>query len=85
MYTINSTNARSNWFGLLDSVVRGSEIVNISSKNGNAVLISQEEYNRLLETLYLYSIPNYRESVIEALKEPLEEGILLEEVNWDEL
>jgi len=85
MYTTNVTNARSNLFTLVDSVVRAGEIVNINSKNGNAILMSQEEYHNLIETLYLYSIPGYRQSIIEALSEPLEEGIPLDEVSWDEL
>ena len=50
------------------------------SKRNNAVLISEDDWNAIQETLYLCSIPGMRESIIEASKEPLEESI--KELDW---
>ena len=53
MINTNATNFRKQLFELLEQTVKYSEPVNISTKNGNAILISEEEYNSLIETLYL--------------------------------
>lgn len=57
MYNTNITNFRKNLFTIMEQTVKYNEPVNVSTKDGNAVLISEEDYNSLAETLYLYSIP----------------------------
>lgn len=57
MLNTNATNFRKNMFELLDRTVKYNEPVSISTKNGNAVLISEDDYNSLMETLYLTSVP----------------------------
>ena len=56
------------------------EPINISTKNGNAIVLSEADYNNLIETLYISSIPKLKEDIIEGLKEPLEDCINEEEV-----
>jgi len=85
MYNTNITKARTNLFTIADMVINTGEIVNVSTKNGNFIMLSDDEYRSFVETIYLYSIPGYVDSIIEAMNEPMEERIRLSEVNWDEL
>lgn len=52
------------------------------AKDGNAVILSEEDYNSLMETVYLSSIPSQREKIIEGLNTPLEECLPENEVEW---
>ena len=78
----NITNFRKNIFGLLEQTIKYNEPVNISTKDGNAVIISEEDYNGLMETLYLNSIPGMKEKIIEGMNTPLDECISENEVEW---
>lgn len=82
MLNTNITNFRKNIFGLLEQTIKYNEPVNISTKDGNAVIISEEDYNDLMETLYLNSIPGMREKIIEGMNTPLDECIPENEVEW---
>ena len=82
MINTNVTNFRKNIFGLLEQTIKFNEPINITTKNGNAVIISEEDYNGLMETLYLSSIPNMKETIIEGLNTPIEECISENEVQW---
>lgn len=53
MTTIATTTLRQDIFNYLDSVVEFNEVINVTTKKGNAVIISEEDYNGLLETLYI--------------------------------
>ena len=55
---------------------------NISTKDGNAVVISEDDYNGLMETLYLSSMPDIRNAIIEGLNTPISECIPENEVQW---
>jgi len=72
MKTISSTNARANLFKLLDETAKSREPIQITGKRTNAVLISEDDWGAIQETLYLLSIPGMRESIVEDLKTPLE-------------
>ena len=82
MLNTNITNFRKNIFSMLEQTIKYNEPVNISTKDGNAVIISEEDYNSLMETLYLYSIPEQREKIIEGLTTPIEECVAENEVEW---
>lgn len=73
MINTNATNFRKNMFEMLDQTIRFNEPVNISTKSGNAVLISEDEYNSLMETLYLSSAPGMKEKLVKGAETPLEE------------
>ena len=64
--TVTATEARQNLFRLLRKSVKGHVPVKISSKEGDAVIISGEDYEGLLETLELLSLPGMRKSIQEA-------------------
>ena len=81
MTNINVTNFRKNIYELLDQTIKYNEPINISTKNGNAILISEEDYNNLMETLYISSIPGLKEDIIKGMKEDIDECINEEEVD----
>lgn len=64
--TVTATEARQNLFKLVRKSVKGHVPVRISSKEGDAVLVSEEDYEGLLETLELLSVPGMRKSIQEA-------------------
>lgn len=68
------TNFRKNLYSMVDQTTKYDEPITVSTKTGNAVLISEEEYNSLMETLYLTAIPGMEESLLAAKDEPLEKG-----------
>lgn len=82
MYNTNVTNARSNLYNLLSMAIEDSEVINISTKSGNAVIISESDYNSLLETLYLSSDSDYKQSLIDGKNTPLSECVSAEDVEW---
>ena len=83
MSTINITNARQNLFKLVADVNVGfNPITIVNNKGKNAVLISEDDWKSIEETLYLSSIPGYVENINEIRKnENWEEA---EECNIDE-
>ena len=82
MLNTNITNFRKNIFAILEQTIKYNEPVNISTKSGNAVIISEEDYNGLMETLYLSSIPNMKEKIIDGMNTPLNECMPENEVEW---
>jgi antitoxin YefM len=79
MINTNATNFRKQLFELIEQTIKYNEPVNINTKNGNAVLISESEYNSLMETLYLTSIPGMKEKLENGVNTPLKE---CEEFEW---
>jgi prevent-host-death family protein len=73
MPSINATEARSRLYKLLDEVAQSHEPVLITGKRANAVLISENDWLSIQETLHLLSIPGMRESIREGLNTPVEE------------
>ena len=82
MFNTNITNFRKNIFSILEQTIKYNEPVNISTKLGNAVIISEEDYNGLMETLSLSSIPNMKNKIIDGLNTPLDECLAEDEVEW---
>ncbi|AEM79339.1 type II toxin-antitoxin system Phd/YefM family antitoxin [Thermoanaerobacter wiegelii] len=83
MKTISITKVRQNIYKTIEEVRKNSEPIQITSKKGNAVLISEEDWNAIQETLYLLSIPNLKESIIKADKIPLDKWKDEEDLGWD--
>ena len=72
MTNTNATNLRKNLFSYLESAIDYNDVINVNTKKGNAINISEAEYNGLLETLYLLSDPTMKEK-IEAAKNASDE------------
>lgn len=75
MKTIPATKARQNLYRLVDEVAESSEPVTITGRRGNAVLVSEDGWRAIDETLYLLSIPGMRESIREGMAEPLSKAV----------
>ncbi|MDA7777418.1 type II toxin-antitoxin system Phd/YefM family antitoxin [Rhodobacteraceae bacterium] len=73
MTIVNVTEARANLYKLIDDTSESHEPIVITGKRGNAVLLAEGDWNAITETLHLISVPGMRESIIEAMKEPLKE------------
>jgi antitoxin YefM len=71
MNTVKATEARSQLYSLIDETNSTHEPVQITGKRGNAVLIGEDDWRAIQETLYLSSIPGMKESIINGMKEPL--------------
>jgi len=73
MKTINVTNARANLYKLLEDTAESHEPVHITGKKTNGVLVSEEDWRSIQETLYLTSIPGMRESIIEGMNTSIDD------------
>lgn len=80
MKTITATEARKRLYSLLGEAAESHEPIQITSKKGTGVLVSEENWRAIQETLYLLSIPGMRDSIVEGLKTPV--GECTEEVDW---
>jgi len=80
MTTMSATEARKQLYQLLDEVARSHEPVHITGKRGNAVLVSEDDWRAVQETLYLVSVPGMRESVLEGMATSADE--LEDELDW---
>ncbi len=80
MTIVSVTDARKDLYRLLDSVAESHEPVYISGKRNNAVLVSEEDWRSIQETLHLLSIPGMRESIVKGLKTPVEK--CARELDW---
>lgn len=71
MKIITVSEAGNNIFKLIDLANKEGIPIQITGKSGKAVLISEEDWNAINETLYLLSIPGMRESIMKGMKEPV--------------
>jgi antitoxin YefM len=68
MTTLNVTEARANLYKLIDDTLVNHEPVVITGKRGNAVLLAEDDWTAINETLHVLSVPGMRESILEAQK-----------------
>jgi len=71
MTTMTATEARKNLYQLLNSAAESREPIQITGKRHSAVLVSEEDWRAIQETIYLLSIPGMRESIVAGGKEPV--------------
>lgn len=80
MGTISATEARANLYRLIDDAASSHQPLLITGKRNTAVLVSQEDWDAIQETLYLLSVPGMRESIREGMDEPVDE--CSEDLDW---
>ena len=80
MTTMTATEARRELYRLLDAVAESHEPVQIAGKRHSAVLIGEDDWRAMQETLYLTSVPGMRESIRKGLKTPVDKCV--EEPGW---
>lgn len=80
MPTLTATEARSKLYRLIDETASSHEPIIITSKRGRAVLISEDDWRSIQETLYLLNISGMRETIREGLATPIDE--CKEDIDW---
>lgn len=80
MTILNATEARAKLYSLIDETTNTHQPIVITGKRGNAVLLSEEDWNAISETLYLMSISGMRESIRAGMETPVSE--CSEELDW---
>jgi len=80
MTILNATEARSKLYSLIDEAATSHQPIVIKGKRGNAVLVSEEDWNAISETLYLLSVPGMRESIKKGMETSSSE--CAEELDW---
>ncbi len=80
MTTITVTNARKELYNLLNQVQQTHQPIHITGKRGGGILISEEDFAAIMETLYLQSIPGMTESIVEGMNTETKE--CSEDVDW---
>ena len=80
MTTLNVTEASANLYRLIDDTLANHELVVITGKRGNAVLLAEDDWNAINETLHLLSAPEMRESILEGMQESIDSAAT--ELNW---
>jgi prevent-host-death family protein len=80
MTILNATEARSRLYSLIDETKETHQPVVITGKRGNAVLVSEEDWAAISETLHLLSVPGMRESIKEGMEENISE--CAKEIEW---
>ncbi len=80
MTTLSATEARKQLYKLIDEVTESHEPVQITGKRGNAVLVGEDDWRSVQETLHLVSIPGMRESILEGMETPVEQ--LEDQLDW---
>jgi antitoxin YefM len=81
MKNTNVTNFRKNIYEMLETTIEYNEPINISTKNGNAIVLSEEDYNSLLETVYIMSVPGLKDEIIRRGDSGEEDFVSEDEVN----
>lgn len=80
MTNFKVSEARSNLYRLIDKAAESHKPVLITGKRNNAVLVSEEDWRSIEETLFLLSVKGMRESIIEGMERPLDK--CLKELEW---
>ena len=80
MTTLTATEARKRLYSLVDDVADSHETVQIAGKRHSAVLVSEDDWRAIQETLYLTSVPGMKESIIKGLRTPA--GKCDKELDW---
>ena len=80
MSTITASEARAKLYRLIDQAAETHKPIMITGKRNSAVLVSEEDWSAVQETMYLLSVPGMRQSIAEGMETPVEE--LETELNW---
>ena len=80
MTTLSVTEARANLYKLIDDTSLNHEPVIITGKRGNAVLLAEDDWNAINETLHLLSVPGMRETILAGMQESIDGAAT--ELDW---
>ena len=74
MTHLTASEARANLYRLIDETAESHQPIIITGKRSSAVLVSEDDWQAIQETLYLLSVPGMRESIKAGMAEPLSES-----------
>lgn len=80
MVNLNISNARAELYKLASSCIRYNDVINISTKDGNVILMSEDDYRSLIESLYLAGVKGVYEDIADVINTPTDE--LIKEPPW---
>lgn len=80
MTTITASEARARLYRLIDEAAESHQPLLITGKRNKAVLVSEEDWTAIQETLYLLSVPGLRESIREGMATPVED--CAQDLDW---
>lgn len=82
MTVTNITNLSNHLFDYISQAIDYNDVINVNTQSGNAVIISESDYNGLLETLYLSRSNRTCEEITDGIQTPLNECVPETEVQW---
>lgn len=83
MTSITATAARKDFYNLISRVNENCTPISITTTKGKgAVLVGEDEWSAIEETLYLNGIPGMAQSLTEGMNEPVDECIEEDELDW---
>ena len=82
MTNTNITSFRKDIYKLLEQTIKYNEPINISTKNGNAIVLSEEDYNSIMETLHIMTVPGLKDEIIKRANDKDDEYVDESEVDW---
>ncbi len=82
MINTNFENFKKNMGSILEQTIKYSQTVNIATKSGNAVIISEDDYNNLITTLEILNNPVLKNKIVDGLNTPIDECIPENKVKW---
>lgn len=71
MAVLTASEARANLYRLIDQAAASHQPIVIAGKRSSAVLVSEEDWQAIQETMFLLSIPGMRKSIRDGMAEPL--------------
>ncbi len=80
MAVLTASEARANLYRLIDQAAESHQPIVIAGKRSSAVLVSEEDWQAIQETMFLVSIPGMRKSIRDAMAEPLANSV--KELTW---
>ena len=80
MQTLSASDARANFYRLMDQAAESHQPIAITGKRHDAVLLSAQDWQAIQETLYLLAVPGMRESIKEGMAEPIDS--CTKELDW---
>ena len=82
MTNTNITNLRKNLFEYIDQAITYNDVINVNTRKGNAVIMSEEEYNSLMATLQITSVPGLTKAILSEAEQPLDEMVNSDDLEW---
>jgi len=73
---------RKNCSGYFEQTLEYKEPIIVAMNKGNVVVVSEEYYNSMVETIYLLSVPGLKKKILDASEEPISQCVPLDEVEW---